>query len=181
LTIETVDYNSLSFITEKNMTLLILQNGLPINDLSKYQWDAETRTVSSDEDYISIPYQVGSEEDGFTVTLTGKHCNVHLGSYCSVVIGPFGTVNLDDHCKVQLGENCTCKAGRQSEVVKAANCDVYSAFDIVETEIKVPENKTAPAKPAIRAAPQVKPNKFKWRPFVIPLIIIVAVVVKLII
>jgi uncharacterized cupin superfamily protein len=114
----------------------ITQDGKEL-DKSKYNWNAETRTLSTKENclvldfsyYIGVTFKTG---DSCTFK-TGENCTFNTGSHCTFHTGYSCTFNTGDYCTFNTGYSCTFKTGE--------NC-VAIRYDIIKGITEIPKDIT---------------------------------------
>ena len=111
-------------------------------DVSKYNWDKETKTFSTKESNLVLDF---SDYDGITFKTganctfnTGDDCTFNTGSGCTFKTGPDCTFNTGDSCtffdtgsdcNFKTGSNCTFETSYGCTFNTGPNCTFHTGYN----------------------------------------------------
>ena len=108
----------------------VLQNCKPLS-LDKFEWDENTNTFSSSEDYLVLDFSGMN----YCTFKTGSNCTFKTYSNCTFNTCYNCTFNTGSDCTFNTGSNCTFDTGSECVVVRR---DVYEVIELEEgKEIKL--------------------------------------------
>ena len=95
---------------------IVTQYGKELSS-SKYTWDDDTKTFSSEENNLVLVFETSR------VTFkTGYNCTFNTGGYCTFDTGSYCTFDTGSSCTFKTGFNCTFKTGAECTFDTSANC-----------------------------------------------------------
>jgi hypothetical protein len=103
----------------------ITKNGIEL-DKNKYNWNEETRTLSTTENYLVLDFSayfgVTFKTGHSCIFKTGDACIFDTGNYCTFKTGHYCTFNTGAYCTFNTGSNCTFTTGHSCTFTTGSNC-----------------------------------------------------------
>ena len=105
----------------------VAQNG-KVLDVSKYNWNEETKVFSSKENNLVLYF---SEYSRCTFK-TGYYCTFITGACCTFDTGTHCTFDTSSNCTFKTSDNCTFKTGEKCIIVRR---DIFEVIQPIANQI----------------------------------------------
>jgi len=114
------------------MNFSITQNGKELIE-EKYNWDENTKTLSTNEDNLVLDFSEYDEvifnTGDYCTFKTGNYCTFKTGNYCTFDIGDYCTFKTGNYCTFDTGNNCTFKTGNYCTFDTGFDCTFETGSD----------------------------------------------------